>query len=150
MHQDRQERAEDGLQEGLGTFPGLSPAEAVAVLALLEEHEEALLSHSVAFAEHLERELRELEEANLQAILSSEQQLAQLMGALDEALAEVGRLEQSLQVCEELLGTVRHRMDHIHQESSLLQRLASNRSRLMDEILLLTVRGLAGTLIFSR
>ncbi|KAF2978748.1 hypothetical protein EK904_007653, partial [Melospiza melodia maxima] len=42
--------------------------------------------------------------ANLQAILSSEQQLAQLMGALDEALAEVGRLEQSLQVCEELLG----------------------------------------------
>ncbi|XP_057888833.1 exocyst complex component 1-like [Melospiza georgiana] len=140
MHQDRQERAEDGLQEGPGTFQGLSPAEAVAVLALLEEHEEPLLSHSVAFAEHLERELRELEEANLQAILSSEQQLAQLMGALDEALAEVGRLEQSLQVCEELLGAVRHRMDHIHQESSLLQCLASNRSRLMDEILLLTTQ----------
>ncbi|XP_074407713.1 exocyst complex component 1-like [Zonotrichia albicollis] len=134
MHQDRQERAEDGLQEGL------SPAEAVAVLALLEEHEEPLLSHSVAFAEHLERELRELEEANLHAILSSEQQLAQLMGTLDEALAEVGRLEQSLQVCEELLGAVRQRMDHIHQESSLLQRLASNRSRLMDEILLLTTQ----------
>ncbi|XP_030919294.1 exocyst complex component 1-like, partial [Geospiza fortis] len=138
MQQDGQERTEAELQEGLGTFQGLSPAEAVAVLALLEEHKEPLLSHSVAFTEHLDRELRELEEANLRAILSSEQQLAQLMGTLDEALAEVGRLEETLQVCEELLGAVRQQMDHIHQESSLLQRLASNRSRLMDELLLLT------------
>ncbi|XP_066415688.1 exocyst complex component 1-like [Molothrus aeneus] len=139
MQQDGQERAEAELQEGLGTLQeGLGPAEAVAVLALLEEHEEPLLSRSVAFAEHLDRELRELEEANLHAILSSEQQLAQLMGALDEALAEVGRVEETLQVCEELLGAVRQQMDHIHQESSLLHRLASNRSRLMDEILFLT------------
>lgn len=71
------------------------------------------------------------------------------MSALDEALAEVARVEETLQVCDELLGAVRQQMDPIHQENSLLQRLASNRSRLMDEILFLTVRGLARTLIFS-
>ncbi|CAN8188951.1 unnamed protein product [Coccothraustes coccothraustes] len=144
MQQDGQERLrafQEGpgaFQERLSAFQGLSVAEAAAVLALMEEHEEPLLSHSVAFTEHLDRELQGLEEANLRAIISSEQQVAQLMSALDEALAEVDRVEETLQVCDELLGTVRQQMDHIHQENSLLQRLASNRSRLMDEILFLT------------
>uniref|UniRef100_A0A8C9NMY1 Exocyst complex component 1 n=1 Tax=Serinus canaria TaxID=9135 RepID=A0A8C9NMY1_SERCA len=106
----------------------------------MEEHEEPLRSRSMAFTEHLDQELRGLEEANLRAIISSEQQVAELMSALDEALAEVARVEETLQVCDELLGAVRQQMDHIHQENSLLQRLASNRSRLMDEILFLTVQ----------
>nr|XP_041572138.1 exocyst complex component 1 isoform X1 [Taeniopygia guttata]XP_041572139.1 exocyst complex component 1 isoform X1 [Taeniopygia guttata] len=125
------------LQEGLSAFQEVTPEEAAAVLALLEEHE-PLLSHSVAFAEHLGQELQGLEEANLRAIISSEQQLAQLMSALDEALAEVGRVEETLRVCDELLEGVRQQMEHIHRESSLLHHLASNRTRLMDEILFLT------------
>ncbi|XP_041340546.1 exocyst complex component 1-like [Pyrgilauda ruficollis] len=55
----------------------------------MEEHEEPLLNHSMAFMEHLVQELQGLEEANLQAIISSGQQVAQLMSCLDAALAEL-------------------------------------------------------------
>ncbi|RLV98417.1 hypothetical protein DV515_00010742 [Chloebia gouldiae] len=137
MQRPQEHGQEAELQEGLSAFQEVTPEEAAAVLALVEEHE-PLLSHSVAFAEHLGQELQGLEEANLRAIISSEQQVAQLMSSLDEALAEVGRVEETLRVCDELLEGVRQQMEHIHRESSLLHRLASNRTRLMDEILFLT------------
>lgn len=88
-------------------------------------------------------------QANLRAIISSEQRVAQLMSSIDEALAEVARVEETLQVCDELLGSVKQQMDHIHRENSLLHRIASNRARLMDEILFLTVRGFTRTSISS-
>ncbi|XP_056347186.1 exocyst complex component 1-like [Oenanthe melanoleuca] len=125
------------LQEGLGTYQEMSPEEATAILELMEEHE-PLLNNSVAFAEQLGRELQELDEANLRAIISSEQQVTQLMSSIDEALAEVGRVEQTLQVCDELLGSVKQQMDHIQGENALLHRVASNRARLMEEMLFLT------------
>ena len=84
-------------------------------------------------------------QANLRAIISSEKQVTQLMSALDEALAEVARVEETLQIYNELLGSVKQQMDHIHQENSLLHRIVSNKTRLMDEILFLTVRGFAKT-----
>ncbi|OWK51451.1 Exocyst complex component 1 [Lonchura striata] len=137
MQRPQEHGQEAELQEGLSAFQEVTPEEAAAVLALLEEHE-PLLNHSVAFAEHLGQELQGLEEANLRAIISSEQQVAQLLSALDEALAEVGRVEETLRVCDELLEAVRQQMEHIHRDSSLLHRLASNRTRLMDEIVFLT------------
>ncbi|XP_027758461.1 B-cell antigen receptor complex-associated protein alpha chain [Empidonax traillii] len=74
-----------------------------------------------------------------QAIISSEQQVTQLRSSIDEALAEVARVEETLQVYDEVLGSGKQQMDHIHWENSLLHGIISNRSRLMDEILLLTV-----------
>lgn len=62
------------------------------------------------------------------------------MSSIDEALAEVARLEETLQALEELLGSVGQQMDHIQRESSLLHRVVTNRTRLMEEILFLTVR----------
>uniref|UniRef100_U3K9U4 Uncharacterized protein n=1 Tax=Ficedula albicollis TaxID=59894 RepID=U3K9U4_FICAL len=136
---DNFQRWEAELQEGLGTYQEMTPEEATAILELMDEHE-PLLNNSVAFAEQLGRELQELDEANLRAIISSEQQVVQLMSSIDEALAEVGRVEQTLQVCDELLGSVKQQMDHIQRENALLHRVASNRARLMEEILFLTTQ----------
>lgn len=65
------------------------------------------------------------------------------MSFIDEALAEVTRVEKTLQVYDELLGSVKQQMDHIHQENSLLHHITSNKAKLMDEILFLTVCGFA-------
>lgn len=82
-------------------------------------------------------------QANLRAIISSEKQVTQLMSCIDEALAEVARVEETLRIYDELLGSVKQQMDHIHRENSLLHRIVSNKTRLMDEILFLTVCGFA-------
>lgn len=82
-------------------------------------------------------------QANLRAIISSEKQVTKLMSSIDEALAEVARVEETLQVYDELLGSVKQQMDHIHQENSLLHHILSNKTKLMDEILFLTVCGFA-------
>lgn len=84
-------------------------------------------------------------QANLRAIISSEKQVTQLMSSIDEALAEVARVEETLQIYDELLGSVKQQMDHIHRENSLLHRIVSNKAKLVDEILFLTVRGFAKT-----
>lgn len=84
-------------------------------------------------------------QANLRAIISSEKRVTQLMNSIDEALAEVARVEETLQIYDELLGSVKQEMDHIYQENSLLHRINSNKTRLMDEILFLTVCGFAKT-----
>ncbi|XP_017670054.1 PREDICTED: exocyst complex component 1-like [Lepidothrix coronata] len=137
--EDRKDPEEAEGQEGLSCYQEMTPKEAADVLKVLEEHE-PLVSNSVAFAEQLSRELHVLDEANLRAIISSEQQVTQLMSSIDEALAEVARVEETLQVYDELLGSVKQQMDHIHRENSLLQRMVSNRSKLMDELLFLTTR----------
>uniref|UniRef100_A0A674ISE3 Exocyst complex component Sec3 C-terminal domain-containing protein n=1 Tax=Terrapene triunguis TaxID=2587831 RepID=A0A674ISE3_9SAUR len=77
-------------------------------------------------------------QANLQAIISSEKQVTLLMGSIDEALAEVAKVEETLQVYDELLGSVKQQMDHIQQGNSLLHQIDSNHEKLMSEILFLT------------
>ncbi|XP_062496450.1 exocyst complex component 1-like isoform X1 [Pezoporus occidentalis] len=133
----RKDPAEAESQEELDMYQEMTPKEAADVLKLMEEYE-PLVNNSVAFAEQLSNELHVLDEANLRAIISSEKQVTQLMSNIDEALAEVARVEETLQIYDELLGSVKQQMDHIHQENSLLHRIVSNKTRLMDEILFLT------------
>ncbi|XP_030354188.1 exocyst complex component 1-like [Strigops habroptila] len=135
--EERNDPAEAESQEELHMYQEMSPKEAADVLKLMEEYE-PLVNNSVAFAEQLSNDLHVLDEANLRAIISSEKQVTQLMSNIDEALAEVARVEETLQIYNELLGSVKQQMDHIHQENSLLHRIISNKTRLMDEILFLT------------
>ncbi|XP_069723925.1 exocyst complex component 1-like [Phaenicophaeus curvirostris] len=137
LQEDRKDTAETENQEELSAYQEMTAKEADDVLKLMEEYE-PLVSNSVAFAEQLSNDLHVLDEANLRSILSSEKQVAQLMTSIDEALAEVARVEETLQTYDELLGSVKQQMDHIHQENSLLHRIVSNKTRLMDEILFLT------------
>ncbi|XP_075576733.1 exocyst complex component 1 [Pelecanus crispus] len=135
--EDRKDTAETESQEELSAYQEMTPKEAADVLKLMEEYE-PLVNNSVAFAEQLSNDLHVLNEANLRAIISSEKQVTLLMSSIDEALAEVARAEETLQIYDELLGSVKQQMDHIHQENSLLHRIVSNKTRLMDEILFLT------------
>lgn len=135
--EDRRDTAETGNQEELSAYQEMTPKEAADVLKLMEEYE-PLVNNSIAFAEQLSRDLHVLDEANLRAIISSEKQVTQLMSSIDEALAEVARVEETLQVYDVLLGSVKQQMDHIHQENSLLHHITSNKAKLMDEILFLT------------
>uniref|UniRef100_A0A8C6Z249 Exocyst complex component 1-like n=1 Tax=Nothoprocta perdicaria TaxID=30464 RepID=A0A8C6Z249_NOTPE len=128
---------ETGSPEGLSAYQEMSPKEAADMLRLMEQYE-PIVNNSVAFAEQLSSDLHVLDEANLRAIISSENQVTQLMHSIDEALAEVARVENTLQVYDELLGSVKQQMDHIYQENSLLHRITSNKTKLMDEILFLT------------
>ncbi|KAM9274271.1 exocyst complex component 1-like [Morus bassanus] len=135
--EDRKDTAETESQEELSVYQEMTPKEAADVLKLMEEYE-PLVNNSVAFAEQLSNDLHVMDEANLRAIISSERQVTQLMSSIDEALAEVARVEETLQIYDELLGSVKQQMDHIHQENSLLHRIISNKTKLMDEILFLT------------
>ncbi|XP_075369428.1 exocyst complex component 1-like [Mycteria americana] len=135
--EDRKDAAETESQEELSAYQEMTPKEAADVLKLMEEYE-PLVNNSVAFAEQLSNDLHVLDEANLRAIISSEKRVTQLMSSIDEALAEVARVEETLQIYDELLGSVKQQMDHIHRENSLLHRIISNKTRLMDEIVFLT------------
>ncbi|KAM8987633.1 exocyst complex component 1-like isoform 2-T2 [Ara ararauna] len=139
LQEDRKDPAEAESQEELNMYQEMTPKEAADVLKLMEEYE-PLVNNSVAFAEQLSNDLHVLDEANLRAIISSEKQVTQLMSNIDEALAEVARVEETLQIYDELLGSVKQQMDHIHRENSLLHRIVSNKTRLMDEILFLTTQ----------
>ncbi|XP_009987377.1 PREDICTED: exocyst complex component 1-like [Tauraco erythrolophus] len=135
--EERKDTVETESQEELSAYQEMTPKEAADMLKLMEEYE-PLVNNSVAFAEQLSNDLHVLDEANLRAIISSEKQVTQLMSSIDEALVEVARVEETLQIYDELLGSVKQQMDHIHRENSLLHRIVSNKTRLMDEILFLT------------
>ncbi|CAM9382212.1 unnamed protein product [Bubo scandiacus] len=135
--EDRKDTVEAESQEELSVYQEMTPKEAADVLKLMEEYE-PLVNNSVAFAEQLSNDLHVLDEANLRAIISSEKQVTQLMSSIDEALVEVARVEETLQIYDELLGSVKQQMDHIQRENSLLHCIISNKTRLMDEILFLT------------
>ncbi|XP_010015884.1 PREDICTED: exocyst complex component 1-like [Nestor notabilis] len=135
--EERKDPAEAESQEELNMYQEMTLKEAADVLKLMEEYE-PLVNNSVAFAEQLSNDLHVLDEANLRAIISSEKQVTQLMSSIDEALAEVTRVEETLQIYDELLGSVKQQMDHIHRENSLLHRIISNKTKLVDEILFLT------------
>ncbi|XP_008942485.1 PREDICTED: exocyst complex component 1-like [Merops nubicus] len=137
--EEREDTVEAESQEELSAYQEMTPKEAADVLKLMEEYE-PLVNNSVAFAEQLSNDLHVLDEANLRAIISSEKQVTQLMSSIDQALAEVARVEETLQVYDELLGSVKQQMDHIHQENSLLHRITSNEEKLMDELLFLTTQ----------
>uniref|UniRef100_A0A8C8RI36 Exocyst complex component Sec3 PIP2-binding N-terminal domain-containing protein n=1 Tax=Pelusios castaneus TaxID=367368 RepID=A0A8C8RI36_9SAUR len=129
--------AEAGDQAEHSAYQEMTPKETADMLKLMEEHE-PIVNNSIAFAEKLSKDLQVLDETNLQAIISSEKQVTLLMGAIDEALAEVAKVEETLQVYDELLGSVKQQMDHIQQGNSLLHQIDSNHEKLMGEILFLT------------
>uniref|UniRef100_A0A8C0J6X6 Exocyst complex component Sec3 PIP2-binding N-terminal domain-containing protein n=1 Tax=Chelonoidis abingdonii TaxID=106734 RepID=A0A8C0J6X6_CHEAB len=128
--------AEAGDQAEHSAYQEMTPKETADMLKLMEEYE-PIVNNSMAFAEKLSKDLQVLDEANLQAIISSEKQVTLLMGSIDEALAEVAKVEETLQVYDELLGSVKQQMDHIQQGNSLLHQIDSNHEKLTNEILFL-------------
>ncbi|XP_078520174.1 exocyst complex component 1-like isoform X3 [Lissotriton helveticus] len=124
------EEAEEEDEE----YQEITPRESADMLWLMEEYA-PLVANAEAFTERLAKDLQILDEANLQCIISSEQQVALVMEALDEAVEETARMEETLKVHEQMLQTVKEQMDHIHEGNSLLQRIDTNHQKLTDELL---------------
>uniref|UniRef100_A0A8C3SMW6 Exocyst complex component Sec3 PIP2-binding N-terminal domain-containing protein n=1 Tax=Chelydra serpentina TaxID=8475 RepID=A0A8C3SMW6_CHESE len=137
LEEIRNTSTEAGDQAKHSAYQEMTPKETADMLKLMEEYE-PIVNNSMAFAEKLSKDLQVLDEANLQAIISSEKQVTLLMGSIDEALEEVAKVEETLQVYNELLGSVKQQMDHIQQGNSLLHQIDSNHEKLMSEILFLT------------
>uniref|UniRef100_A0A8C3SKB1 Exocyst complex component Sec3 PIP2-binding N-terminal domain-containing protein n=1 Tax=Chelydra serpentina TaxID=8475 RepID=A0A8C3SKB1_CHESE len=137
LQEIRNTSTEAGDQAKHSAYQEMTPKETADMLKLMEEYE-PIVNNSMAFAEKLSKDLQVLDEANLQAIISSEKQVTLLMGSIDEALEEVAKVEETLQVYNELLGSVKQQMDHIQQGNSLLHQIDSNHEKLMSEILFLT------------
>ncbi|XP_006036792.1 exocyst complex component 1 isoform X2 [Alligator sinensis] len=129
--------AEAENQEEHCVYQEMTPKETADMLKLMEEYE-PIVNNAAAFAEQLSSDLQVLDETNLQAIISSERQVMLLMNSIDEALVEVAKVEETLQIHDKLLGSLKQQMDHIQQENFLLHRIESNQEKLMGEILFLT------------
>uniref|UniRef100_A0A7M4EI23 Exocyst complex component Sec3 PIP2-binding N-terminal domain-containing protein n=1 Tax=Crocodylus porosus TaxID=8502 RepID=A0A7M4EI23_CROPO len=129
--------SESENQEEDCVYQEMTPKETADMLKLMEEYE-PIVNHAAAFAEQLSSDLQVLDETNLQAIISSERQVMLLMNSIDEALVEVAKVEETLQIHDKLLGSLKQQMDHIQQENFLLHRIESNQEKLMGEILFLT------------
>ncbi|XP_028923582.1 exocyst complex component 1-like isoform X3 [Ornithorhynchus anatinus] len=136
LQEERKADSEFTVPEEETEYQEMTPKESADMLKLMEEYE-PLVSNSVAFVERLSRDLQLLDEANLQSVISSEQQVAQLVGFIDEALEEVADVEETLQIYEKLLGTMKQQMDHIQRRNSFLQLIDTNQEKLMNEILFL-------------
>ncbi|KYO45051.1 hypothetical protein Y1Q_0007359 [Alligator mississippiensis] len=129
--------AEAEIQEEHCVYQEMTPKETADMLKLMEEYE-PIVNNAAAFAEQLSSDLQVLDETNLRAIISSERQVMLLMNSIDEALVEVAKVEETLQIHDKLLGSLKQQMDHIQQENFLLHRIESNQEKLMGEILFLT------------
>ncbi|XP_069502744.1 exocyst complex component 1-like [Ambystoma mexicanum] len=127
------EEAEEEEEEDK-EYQEITLRESADMLRLMEDYA-PLVANAEAFTERLSRDLQGLDEANLQCIISSEQQVALVMQALDEGLDEAGHMEESLNVFDRLLQSVKEQMDDIHEGNSMLQLIDANRQKLTDEIL---------------
>ncbi|XP_029463838.1 exocyst complex component 1-like [Rhinatrema bivittatum] len=118
-------------------YQEVTSKESADMLKQMEKYE-SLVANAAVFAERLIKDLEVLDEENLRTIISSEEQVTLLMVSMEEALAEVCRVEKSLEVHVNMLGSVKQQMDHIQKGNSLLQLIDSNQQKLMLEVYFLT------------
>ncbi|VDP08342.1 unnamed protein product [Soboliphyme baturini] len=85
------------------------------------------------FTELLTRELQLLDGANIQAIVGSEEQIAELLNVVDEALNEASRLEQVLVGYDDLLAVL-NGIEMMEEKDLLINTYFTNRQRLMNDL----------------
>ncbi|XP_043913553.1 exocyst complex component 1-like [Protopterus annectens] len=129
--EEEEEEEEDDYQE-------LTLKESADIERLMEECQHSI-ANAEAFTERLSRDLEVLDEANIQSIISSEEQVTSLMELIEEALAEVSELETTMQLYEDLLSTVKEQMDQLHHSNSQLQLVCANHQKLTQEAFFLTL-----------
>lgn len=96
------------------------------------------LSGSVGKADEIEKrlvgELKALEAASIHAILESDDRVNHVLGHLDEALAELDRMDQMIGLYKSQLNLMTDDIDHIEGQNRGLQVQASNQRALLTEI----------------
>ncbi|KAJ8338381.1 hypothetical protein SKAU_G00373470 [Synaphobranchus kaupii] len=123
---EEQEEEEEGFQE-------LTAREAASVQRLMEESELAM-SEAEAFTQALHVSLANMDQENVQAMMVSELQTEQLLCLLDEAMEEVGHIEEVLSQHDRLLRSVQRQMENLYTYGAWLQHVDHNHKQLSTEL----------------
>ncbi|XP_061090610.1 exocyst complex component 1-like [Conger conger] len=123
---EEQEEEEEGFQE-------LTAREAASVEQLMEESELAM-SDAEAFTQVLHVTMANMDQENMQAMMTSELQAEQLLILLDQAVEELGHIEEVLTKHDLLLQSVQKKMENLYRHGALLQHVDHNHRQMCTEL----------------
>lgn len=86
------------------------------------------------FVEKLTNQLTTLDEENLQSVLSSEHEVAELINKLDLAINEIENLESQLSSYDEILDHVRTTIEKMEQKNALIKVVNENNEKLLSRL----------------
>lgn len=95
---------------------------------------EFAISNAEGFMEILARDLSLLDGENVQCVLASEEQVGTLMEQLETAINEADKLENQLNIYDEILIHVRDTMKKMKDKNSMISVINQNNQVLMDEL----------------
>ncbi|KAL7733248.1 hypothetical protein ACLKA6_004753 [Drosophila palustris] len=123
------EEDEEEAQE----FTALTDKEANELGKLFSECDFAI-KDAEQFIEQLSRELHDLDGANMQSVLASEQKVLKMMEHIDNAITEADKFETRLDTYEDILGHVKETMEKIGGKNAMIEIANNNNIKLMKEL----------------
>ncbi|KAH8307372.1 hypothetical protein KR044_010959 [Drosophila immigrans] len=128
-HNSDDEDDEEEAQE----FTALTDKEANELGKLFSECDFAI-KDAEQFIEQLSRELHDLDGANMQSVLASEQKVLKMMEHIDNAITEADKFETRLDSYEDILGHVKETMEKIGGKNAMIEIANNNNIKLMREL----------------
>ncbi|XP_055693558.1 exocyst complex component 1 [Lutzomyia longipalpis] len=119
--------------EAYEDFHALTEKEELHLNRLMGECDFAI-SDAEQFMEQLGRNLQELDGANVQSVLASEKQVNALMEQIETAIAEAERVEERLDVYDEILCHIRDTMEKMGEKNTMIEVANTNNIKLMGEL----------------
>ncbi|XP_026850183.1 exocyst complex component 1 [Drosophila persimilis] len=129
QHTDDEDDEEEEAQE----FTALTDKEANELGKLFSECDFAI-KDAEQFIEQLSRELHDLDGANIQSVLASEQKVMKMMEHIDNAISEADKFETRLDTYEDILGHVKETMEKIGGKNAMIEIANNNNIKLMKEL----------------
>ncbi|KAH8319527.1 hypothetical protein KR067_012707 [Drosophila pandora] len=128
QHTDDEEDEEEAQE-----FTALTDKEANELGKLFSECDFAI-KDAEQFIEQLSRELHDLDGANIQSVLASEQKVLKMMEHIDNAISEADKFETRLDSYEDILGHVKETMEKIGGKNAMIEIANNNNIKLMKEL----------------
>ncbi|XP_017059107.1 exocyst complex component 1 [Drosophila ficusphila] len=128
QHTDDEEDEEEAQE-----FTALTDKEANELGKLFSECDFAI-KDAEQFIEQLSRELHDLDGANMQSVLASEQKVLKMMEHIDNAINEADKFENRLDSYEDILGHVKETMEKIGGKNAMIEIANNNNIKLMKEL----------------
>ncbi|CDW56417.1 Exocyst complex component 1 [Trichuris trichiura] len=119
--------------DSVDDFHSISAAEEADFRALLSKYN-MRIADSQQFLNKLMKELAMLDKTNMQTIVGSERQIAELLNHIDQLLTESSKLENVLDTYDQILAHVKHGVEMMEEKDMLLGVCSNNRQRLTIEL----------------
>ncbi|XP_068143140.1 LOW QUALITY PROTEIN: exocyst complex component 1 [Drosophila tropicalis] len=124
---------DDDEEEEAQEFTALTDKEANELGKLFSECDFAI-KDAEQFIEQLSKELHDLDGANIQSVLASEQKVLKMMEHIDKAISEADGFETRLDSYEDILGHVKETMEKIGGKNAMIEIANNNNIKLMKEL----------------